>query len=166
MIELDRTLESLNRVVNDCYEKLYPEMPRFPRFSFVRMMVTLWKSKVYSKLSVRLIDSFVSLMESERKQTLLMRQAKQQQQQKSHLNEMRTEEVKRMMSCDTDVTELSASTGDLTSECRVCAVASRFAQAVADLSINELKVHFLGSTKFEPDEPYRSLHSAVIEHTR
>lgn len=42
----------------------------------------------------------------------------------------------------------------------------RFVHAVADLSINELKVHFLGSTKFAPDDPYMELHTILLKRTK
>ena len=41
-----------------------------------------------------------------------------------------------------------------------------FVHAVADISINELKVHHLGSTKFVPDEPYQELNRKIIRMTK
>ena len=44
--------------------------------------------------------------------------------------------------------------------------AKRYVQATADLSINELKVHYLGSTKFVPDAPYAELNAEIQTHTK
>lgn len=43
---------------------------------------------------------------------------------------------------------------------------NRFAQSVADLSINELKIHFLGSTKIELEDPYKSLNKIFLKQTK
>eukprot|EP00826_Nyctotherus_ovalis_P040724 TRINITY_DN4036_c0_g1_i3.p2 TRINITY_DN4036_c0_g1~~TRINITY_DN4036_c0_g1_i3.p2 ORF type:complete len:160 (-),score=35.77 TRINITY_DN4036_c0_g1_i3:566-1045(-) len=43
---------------------------------------------------------------------------------------------------------------------------SKFVQAIADLSINEIKVHMMGSTKFVPDEPYAKLHELIVFETK
>jgi len=43
---------------------------------------------------------------------------------------------------------------------------SRFMQSIGDLSINEVKVHMLGSTKFVPDDPYEELENMVLVDTR
>lgn len=42
----------------------------------------------------------------------------------------------------------------------------RFTHAIADLSINELKIHFLGSTKVQLDEPYQNLNKMIIKQTK
>jgi len=42
----------------------------------------------------------------------------------------------------------------------------KFTQAIIDLSINEIKVHMMGSTKFEPEEPYSRLQDLVIMKTK
>jgi hypothetical protein len=43
---------------------------------------------------------------------------------------------------------------------------NRFVQSISDLSINEVKVHMLGSTKFVPDGPYEELESMILANTR
>ena len=45
-------------------------------------------------------------------------------------------------------------------------LAERFIQSVADISINELKIHFLGSTKVDLDEPYKELNKAIFKQTK
>lgn len=43
---------------------------------------------------------------------------------------------------------------------------NRFIQSIGDLSINEIKVHMLGNTKFIPDDPYEQLETIIISETR
>ncbi len=62
MIELDRTLAPLCRVINKCYQSLFPELPQFPQFSFTRAMITLWRANVYPKLAPILRDRFEKML--------------------------------------------------------------------------------------------------------
>lgn len=166
MIELDRALSSLTKLINECYEQLFPDFPKFPKFSFVRLAATLWKGKVYGRLSDLLLNAFTSLLNSERQELF---------QQKSlfslssstaldvSCDNREERKLGRIGSCDTDATETSANVeGEFGNDCKACIAASRFIQAIADLSINEIKVHTLGSTKFVMEEPYQSLHSTLI----
>lgn len=43
---------------------------------------------------------------------------------------------------------------------------NRFVQAIADLSLNELNVHFLGSTKIVLDNPYAKLRKVILNCTK
>jgi len=70
MVELDRVFEPIIKAVNECYEKLFPEFPSYPKFSLSRAMVTLWKSKVYAKAERKLLAAFVTRLKNERKETL------------------------------------------------------------------------------------------------
>ena len=58
MIELDRNLEPVCKAVNKCSQELFPHLPQFPQFSFTRAMITIWRKKVYSKLSELLLSQF------------------------------------------------------------------------------------------------------------
>jgi hypothetical protein len=42
----------------------------------------------------------------------------------------------------------------------------RAIHAIADISLNELTVHFLGSTKFEGEGEYRSLEQKLLASTK
>jgi len=43
---------------------------------------------------------------------------------------------------------------------------SRFVQGVVDLSVNELTVHYLGSTKAKLQEPYEELSKIIMQQTK
>ncbi len=42
----------------------------------------------------------------------------------------------------------------------------KFVQSVADLSVNELTIHSLGSSTFVLEDPYKSLHDLIMVHTK
>jgi len=50
MIELDRVLWPISKLINDAYEQAFPNLPMFPKFSLTRSITTLWITKTYNKL--------------------------------------------------------------------------------------------------------------------
>lgn len=66
MIELDKTLYKVTNLINTCYEELFPSLPRYPKFSFTRAMITIWKDVVYNKLENTLSNEFISLFKEVR----------------------------------------------------------------------------------------------------
>ena len=45
-------------------------------------------------------------------------------------------------------------------------IINNYANAMADLSVNDLNIHYIGHTKFIPEIPYELLHLSVISTTR
>lgn len=152
MIELDRTLAPLCKVINKCYRALFPELPQFPQFSFTRAMITLWKTKVYPKLSKFLNARFEEMLNQFREAKLSSLLA---QGEKGHDADL---------SLDQLLEEMVEPSGDSASGKEQ--MLSRLALAIADLSINDLSIHFLGSTKMVPDAPYMSLDELVQKSTK
>ena len=76
MIELDKALEPLCRIINECYETLFPGLPQYPKFSFTRAMVTLWKAKVYSKIDSNLTEALTALIDKERQEQMRLGEIK------------------------------------------------------------------------------------------
>eukprot|EP00826_Nyctotherus_ovalis_P018455 TRINITY_DN1552_c0_g1_i17.p1 TRINITY_DN1552_c0_g1~~TRINITY_DN1552_c0_g1_i17.p1 ORF type:complete len:341 (-),score=108.51 TRINITY_DN1552_c0_g1_i17:46-1068(-) len=140
MVELDRVLNPIAKHMNSCYESLFPDLCQYPQFSFNRAMIILWKKKVYLKIKSNLIDSFVTL-----------------------LREQRAEEIKIGKSKCKDFSCLSVL---CTSDTNNSELLARFVQSVVDLSVNELTVHYLGSTKAQLHEPYEELNKVVLQQTR
>ena len=66
MIELDKRLSQVCAVINNCYETLFPNLPKYPKFSFTRVMITMWKNFVYSKLEDSLLEQFKHTFENVR----------------------------------------------------------------------------------------------------
>ncbi len=175
MVELDSTLAPLASLVNECYETLFPDYPRFPQFSFARAMATVWREKVHGKIVETLANAFAELLGRERAKLLAAGKL---------LNDL--EEYDSCTTSDScsirhrkGICGQSESPKGVTApfsvsdvfpsdELRVPLLLSRYAQSVADLSINELAVHFLGSTKisFDSDEPYRVFHDTVVASTK
>ncbi len=70
MIELDKTLAPVCKLANQCYEELFPGLPMFPKFSFTRAMITVWKSAVYGALATNLLDAFNRVLLAERREAV------------------------------------------------------------------------------------------------
>ncbi len=70
MLELDKRLFKVTRVINRCYETLYPHFPKYPQFSFTRAMITMWKTYVYEKLEKLLLDRFAAMLHEVRDKQL------------------------------------------------------------------------------------------------
>eukprot|EP00826_Nyctotherus_ovalis_P035839 TRINITY_DN3113_c0_g7_i1.p1 TRINITY_DN3113_c0_g7~~TRINITY_DN3113_c0_g7_i1.p1 ORF type:complete len:220 (-),score=42.19 TRINITY_DN3113_c0_g7_i1:449-1108(-) len=137
MIELDKVFAPVCKVLNNCYEAVFLGFPRFPKFSFVRVMTILWRDYVYAKIAPLLLSSFIELMKS-------VREAEIGAFKKNLPKELLEENLKS----------------------RNLQLLGRFVQAIADLSINELSIHYLGSTKVALQNPYLHLHSLILRETK
>lgn len=148
MIELDRVLKPIAKYMNACYESLFPGLCQYPQFSFSRAMIILWKKKVYMKIKSNLIDAFVPLLKEQREDEIKTGRAKTQS--------LKGEPVEPAFSfClltayDNENVELL----------------TKFVQAVADLSTDELTIHYLGSTKAQLQEPYAELNKLILNQTK
>eukprot|EP00826_Nyctotherus_ovalis_P015853 TRINITY_DN14543_c0_g1_i8.p1 TRINITY_DN14543_c0_g1~~TRINITY_DN14543_c0_g1_i8.p1 ORF type:complete len:141 (-),score=33.76 TRINITY_DN14543_c0_g1_i8:42-464(-) len=140
MVEFDKTLRGFSRLVNQCYEQTFPNLPCYPKFSASRAMTSLWKNVVYHKLEQLILERFTQEFNEllDHKFGVL-------------LEKKRPEVVEGMEFADA---------------AEEFPVLYRTVQAVVDLSINELRVHFLGSTKFVPDAPYSILNEHILSLTR
>jgi hypothetical protein len=143
MIELDKTLRPICYLVNECYSALFPKLPGYPEFSISRAMATFWKIKVFNKLQINLFDVFKYLLTEERNIKI------KQGQSKTKFNK-----------------PTNTSTTFSYYESKNFQILNKFVQAIADISINEVKIHMLGSTKLVPDEPYMNLHEVVMANTK
>jgi hypothetical protein len=56
--------------VNECYEGAFPHLPKYPKFSFARAMITLWKCYTYRGLHHILLAAFQELLRAEREPIL------------------------------------------------------------------------------------------------
>lgn len=137
MIELDKVFAPVCKVLNNCYEAVFLGFPRFPKFSFVRVMTILWRDYVYAKITPLLLSSFIELMKS-------VREAEIGAFKKNLPKELLEENVKS----------------------RNLQLVGRFVQVIADLSVNELSIHYLGSTKVALQDPGLHFHSLVLTETK
>lgn len=171
MIELDRTLEPLCKLINECYEASFPGLPQFPKFSLTRAMITLWKHKVYAKLEGNLTEAFVTLLYKERQAEIKLGEQKTDLQKKGNLKTSKSVMVESGSKKPTEEEEGPKSLAVMegfgeSNESRECELLGRFVQSVADISVNELKIHYLGSTKVDMDEPYNELDKIVLKQTK
>lgn len=146
MIELDKVLKPFAKSINHCYQSLYPDLPQYPQFSFSRAMMILWREKVYFKIKNKLLEAFVSLLDDKRNEEI-------------KLGKRKTKEsgIPSYM-CDTPIENLM--------NCRKIELLIKFIQSVVDISVNELTIHYLGSTKAMLDDPYKELHRIIIIKTK
>lgn len=151
MIELDKRLSKVCEVVNKCYEALFPNYPRYPQFTFTRAMIAMWKEVVYTKLETILFEDFATLFKEVSNNRL-----------KAFLARPAVPPSEKMLAGDSREKRREAAKEQLLSRYFPLFI-GRTVQAIADLSVNDLKIHFLGSTKFVPDGPYSDLHEAILE---
>eukprot|EP00826_Nyctotherus_ovalis_P005282 TRINITY_DN11189_c0_g1_i3.p3 TRINITY_DN11189_c0_g1~~TRINITY_DN11189_c0_g1_i3.p3 ORF type:complete len:150 (-),score=40.44 TRINITY_DN11189_c0_g1_i3:833-1282(-) len=149
MMELDRTFDLLIKTVNECYETLYPDLCHYPKFSFSRAMITLWKCKVYSKIKENLLEAFMELMQEWRSSEITAGKKLTEEKTGSGLKKARDEGLFAEEKEGKEV-ELVGS----------------FVQTMVDLSVNELTVHYLGSTKLVLVAPYKDLSKIIFKLTK
>jgi len=140
MVEFDRKLAPISLLVNKCYTSLFPFFPAFPEFSFSRLMATIWRVKVFNKMKDELFDAFKIVLHKEREDQMANR--------KRYSNEEKEE----MMDCFDTLGNTN--------------LLAKFLQTIADISINEITIHMLGSTKFIPADPYLKLQDEILTSTK
>lgn len=64
MIELDKRLIKVTNLINRCYERLYPDFPKYPQFSFTRAMIIIWLNTIYKKMQPTLFELFTIAFKS------------------------------------------------------------------------------------------------------
>lgn len=102
----------------------------------------IWNKKVYSKIKTRLTEAFTRILNRLREQKLENEKGKLRNQSKEIITETN------LYNRDSELELLGG-----------------FTQYIADLSINEITVHYLGSTKMILDNPYSELHKTIITQT-
>lgn len=70
MINLENTLKGFVNTINYLYEKIYEDMPSFPKFSIWRMMTKIWYKTVYQKLEAPLAACFKKLLKVHRQKQM------------------------------------------------------------------------------------------------
>lgn len=142
MVEVDKGFLEVTSSVNG----LGAEWNGGARFSLVKEMTLIWNKKVYSKIKPRLMEAFTKLLKERRAGELGRAQSRAR-------SKARTANV-----------ESSPEFGLYNRDCELELLGS-FAQYIADLSIDEVTVHYLGSTKAMLDSPYSELHEIIMSQT-
>jgi len=71
MIELDKQLPIVCKIINECYETCFPNLPKYPKFSFTRAMINIWKTNVFDKLRPKFEQKVESLLQEIRDAKIL-----------------------------------------------------------------------------------------------
>ena len=66
MIELDKSFESIIKAINECYEAFFSELSPYPKFTFSRAMILIWRNKVYAKIKNNLLEAFAYILKNQR----------------------------------------------------------------------------------------------------
>ena len=99
-------------------------------------MATFWRVKVFNKIQDKLFAAYMAVLESEIEKTI------------STEKKIAFKDIESMV-------ENFEDSGN-------CFELFRFLQTIADISINEVTIHMLGSTKLMPDEPYLQLQNVIM----
>jgi len=116
-------------------------------------MIILWKQKVYTKIKTNLLEAFAELVK--RKRSNAIERGKIMTEKKSsnnfHLEDSSLHKYGSVLPKDV--------LGNME-------LIGIFVQSVVDLSVNELNIHYLGSTKLELGTPYKELGSLIYKLTK
>jgi len=140
MIELEKVFQPISKALNECYKATFPDLCRNPQFSFMRAMIILWRKKVYSKIKNNLIEAFVHLLKTQREREIKKGQMKSKE---------RTLYFTPFLEEKGGLEQLA-----------------RYIQTIADLSVNEVTIHYIGSTKVKLYEPYIEVSKVIIKQTK
>ena len=70
MINLEKNLKEYINAINITYEKLFEDLPSFPKFSIWRMMTKIWYKAVYQRLEEPLAACFRKLLKVYRQKNM------------------------------------------------------------------------------------------------
>lgn len=161
MIEVDKAFGLFAKAVNQCYEGQYPGLCRYPQFSFSRAMTIMWKQKVYSKIKNNLLDAFTILLQVRRQNEIKAgRLMTKNNPISSFLISPKNSLLTELQNSEPEV--MAELFGNVNKDIDLL---FKFAHSVADLSVNELTIHYLGSTKSTVEEPYKELEKAILKQT-
>jgi len=168
MIEFDKTLEPLVKIINECYDNIFIGYSAYPKFSFTRAMIILWKYKVYSKIKTNLNEALVSLLNNQRNNAIKRGEIKTENHHKFSSSQS-LGPFKNIEECiniqDYSKSCFISNEPEITGDSEVDLI-GRFVQSIVDLSTNELTIHFLGHTKSIIEEPYNELSRIIFSQTK
>lgn len=150
MIQFEKSLYPICKLVNESYEEFFPNLSNIPKFSIARIMITFWKSKVYSKIETNLMDAYAQILGEERADEEKIGVEKLQ------CKSLNSAEKKPRSNTEAQFKKYPSNYKLIT----------KFGRCMADLSINEFTVHNLGSTKFTPETPYEKINAIFLKNTK
>lgn len=137
IFEMEDLFKSFTKAFNDRYELEFADLPNFPKFSLMRLMIKIWLKSVWEQLKEKIIEAFgvalqelrlMSLKNSEKKLGNLL-------QDRRNYN-------------DNFYKGNSSALGNLIGS---------FVEHVTDISINELSIHHLGHSKMTFTSPFNEI---------
>ena len=122
-------------------------------------MNNIRKNKVYSKIKTNLYEAFALLLQKQREKEINDGKIK---------TKKKSKQLARSCPVDPSIKTnlLHSSTSMFFQENFDIEQLTKFIQSIADLSVNELTIHFVGSTKVVLEEPYDELNKIILKITK
>lgn len=178
-LELERLFETFTEMLNTHYEAVLEGYPSYPKFSMWRLMTKIWMKEVFERSNFKLIlnESFLRVLSNHREKNL--KQAANNNFINLSFNEASEKygelpknlyvglKIKRKKNssiryqsyeklnnaphvCFSDVMDLEKQ------------LLSGFIQSILDISLNEVKIHYLNCSDIPTNYPYRELEECFI----
>lgn len=144
VFEYEKLFKEFLEKFNDSYQKMFPDQPAFPKFSFLRLMSKMWIKNVYRKLEKKLIKNF-NLIQQDRRNTLL-----------GFKSDYFNNEISQLLRKN------NYFSGNFE---RIQELSESFMSSVIDLSLNEMNVHYLGHSDLIYGSVFSKLNESIMKNT-
>ena len=143
IFEMEDLFKSFTKAFNERYELEFADLPNFPKFSLMRLMIKIWLKSVWEQIKEKIIEAFGVALQELRLNSL--KNCKD-------ITEKKLEE--RTCYNDNFYKGNSSALGNLIGS---------FLDHVTDISINELSIHHLGHSKMIFSSPFNEIEEKIKE---
>ncbi|CAD8081687.1 unnamed protein product [Paramecium sonneborni] len=170
IVELNGTIYPLENIVNELHQKLFPNYPQYPKFSFWRIMCQLWIKQIIrnEQFQQLLLECFIRIMQTERQANFLKEfdQGVNQNQNFAPSFEITYEIYDNFLlkqkNSIKDQFQIESTHKFYT---EVLDLLRNFNKSIQDISINEVSVHWIGHQDFCYEEFYEQLSERIQQET-
>lgn len=128
--------------LNQIYEQAYPSMPCFPKFSFLRLLVSVWRREVFTLLKGKLLSHAFDYIARHRKKIRKYGAMLKTKRRSVNVNDMASPEVEGFLRSNSSQGEINK-----TLRFKKSSLLRRFVASLIDISVQELSVHYLQHIK-------------------
>jgi len=178
MLELERLFETFSELMNKNYEAVFEGYPSYPKFSIWRMMTKIWMKEIFEKDNFKLVlnESFLRVLSNHREKNI--KQALNNNSINMHFNDIgKYSELPKCLYVGLKVKRKKNSSiryqsyeklsntphacfGELMDSERQ--LIQSFIQSILDISLNEVKIHYLDCSDIPTNYPYRELEDCFL----
>ena len=161
-IAIHKDLLAVAVVINSVYERAYPNHPCFPKFSFLRLLVSVWRHEVFEPLEAALLAQTFSYIERHREKIKKYGQMLRTKRKRVNESQLASAEVEGFLRSNSSQEEIENSL-----RFRKDVLLRRFVASVLDLSLNELSVHYLEHCKLDLEgTAYKRFEDKLLAESR